>query len=42
MDKPVCVYAGDGAVLARDIEVALDKLALPYREVGEQVIRGAG
>jgi glutamine amidotransferase-like uncharacterized protein len=42
MDKLVCVYAGAGAVLAKDVEVALDKLALPYREVGEQVIRGGG
>jgi glutamine amidotransferase-like uncharacterized protein len=42
MDKLVCVYAGVGAVLAKDVEVALDKLALPYREVGEQDIRGGG
>jgi glutamine amidotransferase PdxT len=42
MDKLVCVYAGGGAVLARDVEVALDKLEIPYREVGEQDIRGGG
>jgi glutamine amidotransferase-like uncharacterized protein len=42
MDKLVCVYAGAGAILAKDVEVALDKLALPYREVGEQDIRGGG
>jgi glutamine amidotransferase PdxT len=42
MDKPVCVYAGDGAVLARDIEVALDKLGTPYRQADEQDIRGGG
>jgi len=36
----ICVYTGAGAVLARDVEVALNKLALPYREVGEQDIRG--
>ena len=42
MDKLVCVYAGDGAVLARDVEIALDKLETPYREVGEQAIRDGG
>jgi glutamine amidotransferase PdxT len=42
MDKLVCLYAGGGAVLARDVEVALDKLEIPYREVGEQDIRGGG
>ena len=42
MDKLVCVYIGAGAVLARDVEVALDKLEMPYREVGEQDIRGGG
>jgi glutamine amidotransferase PdxT len=42
MDKLVCVYAGTGAVLARDVEVALDKLAISYREVGEQGVRGSG
>jgi len=42
MDKLVCVYAGDGAVLARDVEIALDKLETPYREVGEQAIRDSG
>jgi len=39
MDKLVCVYAGAGAVLARDVEAALDKLAISYRQVGEQDIR---
>ena len=42
MDELVCVYAGAGAVLARDVEVALDKLEMPYREAGEQDIRGGG
>jgi glutamine amidotransferase-like uncharacterized protein len=42
MDKLVCVYAGTGSVLARDVEVALDKLAIPYREVGERDIKGGG
>jgi glutamine amidotransferase PdxT len=42
MDKLVCVYAGSGAVLARDVEVALDKLDMPYREEGEQDIRDGG
>jgi glutamine amidotransferase-like uncharacterized protein len=42
MDKLVCVYAGAGAVLASDVEVALDKLEMPYLEVGEQDIRGGG
>jgi glutamine amidotransferase PdxT len=42
VDKLVCVYAGDGAVLASDVEVALDKLEMTYREVGEQGIRGGG
>jgi len=38
----ICVYAGSGAVLARDVEVALDKLAMPYRGVDEQDIKGSG
>jgi glutamine amidotransferase-like uncharacterized protein len=42
MDKPVCVYAGVGAVLAKDVEVALYKLAMPYRGVNEQDIRSGG
>jgi glutamine amidotransferase-like uncharacterized protein len=42
LDKPVCVYAGDGAVLASDVEAALDKLDMPYRQVSEQDIRGGG
>jgi glutamine amidotransferase-like uncharacterized protein len=39
MDRTVCVYAGSGAVLAKDVEVALDKLAMPYREMDERDIR---
>ena len=42
VDKLVCVYSGDGAVLARDVEVALDKLEMPYCEEGEQDIRDGG
>jgi glutamine amidotransferase-like uncharacterized protein len=42
MEKRVCVYAGAGAVLAKDVEVALDKLAIPYGEVGERDIRDGG
>lgn len=42
MDELVCVYAGAGAVLAKDVEIALDKLAMSYHEVGEQDIRGGG
>ena len=40
MGKCVCLYTGAGAVLARGVEIALDKLALPCREVGERDIRG--
>lgn len=40
MDKLVCIYAGVGAVLAKDVEGALDKLAISYRELSEQDIRG--
>ena len=39
MDRQVCVYTGGGAMLARDVEFALDRLAMPYRQVGEQDIR---
>jgi len=42
MDEFVCIYAGAGAVLARDVEVALNRLALTYRQVDEQDIRGGG
>lgn len=42
VDKLVCVYAGAGAVLAKDVEIALDKLAIPYREVDEEDIRVGG
>jgi len=38
-EKGICVYAGSGAVLARDVEVALDKLALPYGEVDARDVR---
>ena len=37
-----CVYAGSGAALARDVEVALDRLALPYHEVDERDVRSGG
>jgi len=39
MGKCVCLYTGAGAVLARGVEIALDRLAMPYRQVGEQDIR---
>ena len=39
MGKRVCVYTGVGAVLARDVEAALNKLAIPYGEVDERDIR---
>jgi len=42
VDKLVCVYAGSGAVLAKDVEVAFDKLAISYRELSEQDIRDGG
>jgi glutamine amidotransferase-like uncharacterized protein len=42
VDRLVCVYAGAGAVLAKDVEIALDKLAIPYREVDEDDIRVGG
>jgi glutamine amidotransferase PdxT len=40
MSKCVCLYTGAGAVLAKDVEVALNKLEMPYRGVGEQDIKG--
>lgn len=40
MDKKACVYAGSGAVLARDVEAALDSLAIPYRRVDEFDVKG--
>ncbi|HIC94207.1 MAG TPA: MBL fold metallo-hydrolase, partial [Anaerolineae bacterium] len=42
MHEGSCVYAGSGAVLARDVEVALDRLALSYRRMDEQDIRAGG
>lgn len=35
----ICIYAGSGAELARDVEVALDRLALPYCEVNARDVR---
>ena len=42
MDEGVCIYAGSGAVLAKDVEAALDRLAIPYGEVNEHDIKGNG
>jgi len=42
MDRLVCIYAGAGAALAEDVELALDKLSIPYRGVSEQEIREGG
>ena len=42
MDRLVCIYAGAGAALAEDVEVALDELSIPYRGVSEQEIREGG
>lgn len=42
MGRQVCVYAGSGAVLARDLEAALDRLAIPYAGVNEFDVRGGG
>jgi len=39
VDRKACIYAGSGAVLAKDVEVALDKLAIPRLEVDEHDIR---
>ena len=41
-EKGICVYAGSGGELARDVEVALDKLALSYREVNARDVRSGG
>ena len=38
-EKGICVYAGSGGELARDVEVALDELALSYSEVDERDVR---
>ncbi len=35
----VCVYAGSGAVLARDVDRALDKLGIPHLDIDEDSIR---
>lgn len=40
VDRRACVYAGSGAVLARDVEAALDRLAIPYRRVDEFDVKG--
>lgn len=40
MDRKVCVYTGSGAVLARDVEAGLDRLAIPYRRVDEFDVKG--
>lgn len=42
VDKRACIYTGSGAELARDVEVALDKLNIPYSEVNEHTIREGG
>lgn len=42
MDKQVCVYAGSGAVLAKDVETALDRLAIPYARVNEFDVKAGG
>lgn len=39
LDKKVCVYAGTGAVLAKDVEVALEKSDLVYEEIDEASIK---
>ena len=39
VDRKTCIYAGSGAVLAKPVEVALDKLAIPCGEVDEHDIR---
>lgn len=39
-DRRVCVFAGSGAVLARDIEAVLNELKTPYYEADENLIRG--
>lgn len=38
-EKGTCIYAGSGGELARDVEVALDELALCYREVDERDVK---
>jgi len=40
--KGVCVYAGTGATRARDVEAALDRLAISYKELDEHAVRNAG
>ena len=40
--KGICVYAGTGAKRARDVEAALDRLAIPYEELDEHAVRNAG
>ena len=38
-EKRVCIYAGEGAVLAGDVEKALKKLGIPYYKVDENFIK---
>jgi len=40
--RQVCVYAGSGAVLARDVELALDKLGMPHARVSESDVKAGG
>lgn len=41
-EAKVYVYAGTGAVLARDVEIALDQLGIPYSEIDEAVLSKKG
>ena len=41
-ESGICIYAGPGGELAWDVEVALDKLALSYREVNARDVRSGG
>jgi len=40
LPKGTCVYAGTGAVRARDVEAALSSLGIPYKELDERAIVG--
>jgi len=40
--EEICIYAGSGAVLASDVEYALDRLGVSYREVDEDFIKSGG
>ena len=35
----VSIYAGKGATRARDVDVALDRMGIPYRKVDEHAVR---